>query len=550
MRFEIQTRCGFMLNCKAAFQLFLAGIIGLLSACATLPVPTVRPPTAVPTVKLPTATPVLTDTPAPTFTTTPTTTTAPSATRAATSTASPTPITYDRSSRAILIEADVWGGSDAPSRDSHVPIFRLYGDGYVVFAGVSTLPSTGLDAMVRVGRLSDGEIQLLLTYLNQAGFFALKDSYEPRPKPADMPTAFISVYLNKLKTATVYAPNADSTPQVFTDAFTRIVRTVPADSQTYPVNDGFLQATEAGSVGNLLGRDGLVDWAGIGVKLSDAIEGITVSGNTFQQIARLRANKSASTLYREGDRVYLVRFEPNLPRVVHLTDVLNRILIAPREFDGRVFDIVGYYRGVNVYGEARGTPANRNDWVIADESGAMFVTGAAPQGADVWTVVRLRAAVVYNRNGTSYLEARRVDNISSGSSQIPSTMVPTASATPTSTATPSPSATPTLPPITSADAAVAMIQMRFPEYAKIQKASAGLIGASSDIKIFDRGEGWEIVFVDGWGDCMAGCINNRYIYFSASKNGRITKVGEYTRIYNATTNAHETSGVPMWGVPK
>jgi len=31
------------------------------------------------------------------------------------------------------------------------------------------------------------------------------------------------------------------------------------------------------------------------------------------------------------------------------------------------------------------------------------------------------------------------------------------------------------------------------------------------------------------------------------KDGRITKVGEYARVYNESANSFTTSGVPMWG---
>jgi hypothetical protein len=256
----------------------------------------------------------------------------------------------------------------------------------------------------------------------------------------------------------------------------------------------------------------------------------------------LRADKPTAILFREGDRAYRARFEPRLPRAVYLSDSLGMILNAPREFDGRIFDIVGYYRGWNLYGEARGNPVTRNDWIIADDGGAMYVTGASVRGldpgsrSDAWTAVRLTAKVVYVRLGTSYLEARRVENLT------PETPTPPAQASPAATATPM--------GIASADAAIAAVQARFPEMAKIKKAAPMSIGATTDIKIFDRGEGWEIAFVEGWGDCPAGCINNRYYYFSVRKDGRITKVGEYTRIYNESANSFTTTGVPMWGVPR
>jgi hypothetical protein len=453
-----------------------------------------------------------------------------------------TPFPYERNPRALLIEADVWGEPGTNLRDAHVPLFRLYGDGFVIFAGANAPLSTGLDAVVRTGRLSENEIHNLLAYLNQIAFLNLKEYYEPRPKPADAPTAYITVYQTKAKTVRVYAPAHESTPPAFADALKRILLTTPVDAQTFTPTDGYLQATDAGAITNFTVKDNVIDWAIPGVKLADAANGSVVNGSAYAQIVALRADKPSATLFREGERAYRVRFEPRLPRAVYLTDVMGMILNAPREFGGRTFEIVGYYRGWNLYGEARGTPVTRNDWTIVDDSGAMYVTGASVRGldpgsrADAWTVVRLTARVVYVRLGTSYLEARRVENL------IPETPTPLAQASPASTATPS--------GITTADAAIAAVQARVPEMAKIKKTAPGIIGATTDIKVFDRGEGWEIAFVEGWGDCMAGCINNRYYYFSVRKDGRITKVGEYARIFNDATNSYTTSGVPMWGVPR
>jgi hypothetical protein len=506
-------------------------------ACAPRPIPTMTlaTPTAIPS-----ATPTRTLTPVPSST--PTEIALATPVPFVTPTLVGTPLAYERNPRAILIEADVWGESAAGLRDAHVPLFRLYGDGLVIFAGANAPLSTGLDAVVRTGRLSENEIHNLLAYLNQIAFLNLKDYYEPRPKPADAPTAYISVYQTKAKTVRVYAPNHESTPQAFSDALKRILLATPADAQTFTPGDGYLQATDAGAITNFAAKDNVVDWSLSSIKLADADNGVTVNGSAYAQIVAWRAEKPTATLFREGERAYRVRFEPRLPRAVYLTDVLGMILNAPREFDGRIFEIVGYYRGWNLYGEARGTPVTRNDWTIADDGGAMYVTGASARGldpgsrADAWTLVRLTARVVYVRLGTSYLEARRVENLT------PETPTPPLQASPAATATPA--------GIASADAAITAVQARFPEMAKIKKAAPGIIGATTDIKIFDRGEGWELAFVEGWGDCMAGCINNRYYYFSVRKDGRITKVGEYARVFNEATNTYQTSGVPMWGVPR
>lgn len=521
-------------------------LVWVLAACARAPVPTSDQPTATltgtatatraaPFATVPLAVSAQQVTPAPVAATgipLPTTVPTPFPTLLP-STPQPdqTLVAFDRDPRGILVEADVSGGSMTVPRGAHVPIFRLYGDGLVVFAGERTPLSTGLDAVVRIGYLSDSDIQNLLGYLNQSGFFSLNGFYQPRPAPADQVTGRITVYLNKAKTVRVYGPGLPGTPQSFSDAFARIAQAVPADARNYVPMDGYLLSQAAGSTSDFRAAV-FQPWpAEAGTRLADATDGVIVSGSAYSNIASLVARTAINTLYREGDRVYRVEFSPNLPRAVHLTDWIGPILEAPREFDGRVFDIVGYFRGANLFGEARGSGPTRSDWVISDDGGAIIVTGPAPTGlqlasrADAWSLIRLRAAVVYVRNGTSYLEARRAEVLSSN-----------------------PSSTPLL--IANLEGAVAAVKSRFPEMAKIKPAGTSLIGGSTDLKSFERGDGWDLVFSEGWGDCPAGCINNRYTYFSVKKDGRVQKIGEFSRVFNSASNSFDTAGTSLWGVPK
>lgn len=521
-------------------------VVVLPAACARAPVPTSDQPTATrtgtatATRALPAATVAV---PVPTQQTAPVPVTAtgiPLPTIAATpfstlppSTSQPeqTVIAYDRDSRGLLLEADVTGGLSPVPRGAHVPTFRLYGDGLVVFAGERTPLSTGLDAVVRIGYLSDSTIQGLLGYLNEVGFFSLNAFYQPRPTPPDLVTERITVYLTNAKTVRVYGPGVPGTPQSFSNAFARIAQTVPADAKIFTPADGYLVSQAAGSAADFRAAV-FQSWpTEVGIRLVDATDGVVVSGSAYSNIAGLVARTSLNTLYREGDRVYRVQFSPNLPRAVHLTDWIGTILEAPREFDGRVFDIVGYFRGRNLLGEARGSGPTRNDWVIMDDGGAMFVTGPVPSGleslsrADAWSIVRLRAAVVYVRSGTSYLEARRVETVLSN-----------------------PSSTQLLIP--NLEAAVAAVKSRFPEVAKVQSVGPGVIGATTDIKSLERGDGWDLVFIERWGDCPSGCMNDRYVYFSVKKDGRVQKVGEFSRVFNSASNSFDTIGTSLWNVPK
>jgi hypothetical protein len=426
---------------RVAFAFLL---VSLVSACAPVPVPTqtlvIPTLTELPVTPSPTstqtATPVATETPVIQARATASITPPPSVVPAITA-----PVEYDHNPRALLIEADVTTAETAVLSDMHVPLWRLYGDGLVVFAGDRTPLSTGLDAVVRVGHLSSGEIQTLLAFLDRAGFFKLGDSYQPRPVAADAQTAHISIYLNRVKTVTVLDPNSDATPQGFADAFARVIQTVPTDAQVFVPPDAYLQATDAGTLSNLGAKDLLTDWAVPGVRLADTTEGSTISGITQTLVGAIISNNPA-TLFGDGSRAWRVRFAPNLPRSVHLTDWVGVILEAPREFDGRTFDIVGYYRGANLFGEAGGNPpVTRSDWVIADDTGAIYVTGILPQGldpsarSDAWSIVHVTARVVYVRLGTSHLQAQRVEVLARSAPTPTPTMTFSASATITSTRT-------------------------------------------------------------------------------------------------------------------
>lgn len=105
-------------------------------------------------------------------------------------------------------------------------------------------------------------------------------------------------------------------------------------------------------------------------------------------------------------------------------------------------------------------------------------------------------------------------------------------------------------PLANSDAAIKAAQARFPDLGMIKPAPALSLGASTDIKLFERSDGWDLVFWQGSGDCPAGCIDNRYTYVTVKKDGRIDKVGEYARVYDAETNSFKTTGTPMWGMPK
>lgn len=119
----------------------------------------------------------------------------------------------------------------------------------------------------------------------------------------------------------------------------------------------------------------------------------------------------------------------------------------------------------------------------------------------------------------------------------------------TATPMPTPTAVPQ-PTINSANEAIALAQLQFPKLKDIKQTPRGTIGASTQITVKEQADGWQLIFWQGEGDCMAGCINHHFWYVAVSKSGLASLAGEYMREYDGGSNAFKTNGQPMWGVPQ
>lgn len=85
---------------------------------------------------------------------------------------------------------------------------------------------------------------------------------------------------------------------------------------------------------------------------------------------------------------------------------------------------------------------------------------------------------------------------------------------------------------------IALIKAQYPEVAGIKT-----IGKSMGINSKKDPDGWRLRFWQGWGDCEAGCINDREWYFKVTLNGQVTKVGEWERIHNSRKNSFDEKGI-------
>lgn len=330
-------------------------------------------------------------------------------------TATPRPrIAYDHAPAALIVEADTLGEGRPPTSESHVPTLRLYGDGFMVYAGEPALAHLGTDAIVMTGHLSEGEVQDILWFIHEVGFFDLE---EPDQRfPADADTAHITVHLaDKSHHVRVYAPDSEGAPEAFTRVYERLTEVRPADAAPFEPDWGTLYARPfAAQVSDV------VRWPEeMGVNLADAAIGIPLQGETFKQVRHLLSGRPSRQAYGQGDDLYQVWLRVDWPRRLPLSHLLGRVLESPREFQRREVTVVGYYRGWDLLGEANALPpVTRSDWVIADATGAIYVSAASAipadlpagpgSGNDLWRVLRLSGVVRLTAEGQPYLEADRV----------------------------------------------------------------------------------------------------------------------------------------------
>ncbi|MGC9334357.1 MAG: hypothetical protein ACP5JJ_09435 [Anaerolineae bacterium] len=100
-------------------------------------------------------------------------------------------LTYPAEAGYLLVEADTAGGLVPRAfAENHIPAFRLYGDGRVVWTD-----KEGPGMSVWEGHLSQEEVQDLLAWMADEGFFRLDDFYTVENPPTDLPTQCIRVYL-------------------------------------------------------------------------------------------------------------------------------------------------------------------------------------------------------------------------------------------------------------------------------------------------------------------------------------------------------------------
>ena len=94
---------------------------------------------------------------------------------------------YDDRPGVLIVEADTYGGLMPPLSGKHVAELSIHGDGLVVLAEDEESPVVGTDRWVTTGHMDHEELQELLAFIVESGFFSLDDLYAPRPAGSARP---------------------------------------------------------------------------------------------------------------------------------------------------------------------------------------------------------------------------------------------------------------------------------------------------------------------------------------------------------------------------
>jgi hypothetical protein len=104
--------------------------------------------------------------------------------------------------------------------------------------------------------------------------------------------------------------------------------------------------------------------------------------------------------------------------------------------------------------------------------------------------------------------------------------------------------------ISTASEAIRAVQAQYKEVSQIKPNLTPQPFVPDRVAVNDYEDRWDLVFVTGSGDCPSGCLNNYYWYFSVWKDGKIEKIGEFSREFISSSNSYEEKGTPLWGVPR
>jgi hypothetical protein len=231
----------------------------------------------------------------------------------------PVSLEYNHSAGALVIEADTFGGLEPPSRGRHVPEVSVYGDGVVVLATEDQDPRAGIDRAVTIGYLEEAELDELLVFIADSGFFGLDDRYMPSPALADMPWRRVIVNLvGGTKTVSIYPFDYSDAPAAFSTTYEEILGIRPANPQIFIPSSGTLSATDLGPIDDLpAGQASQVapwDTPLLGIALPEVVAGIHLEGEQYGAVEEFLLRYPAGQLFGSQEGwAYQAVLEADLP---------------------------------------------------------------------------------------------------------------------------------------------------------------------------------------------------------------------------------------------
>lgn len=231
----------------------------------------------------------------------------------------PISLGYEHSSGALVIEADTYGGLMHPAMGRHVPELSIYGDGLVVLGREAETVMVATDRTVMTGHMGGDELNQLLSFIADQGFFQLDKRYVPSPAVADMPERHVTVnLLHTSKTVSVYPFDFADAPGAFESVYERLADVHPADAAEFTPASGTLTSTDLGPIDDLPSgqRSQVAPWDTplLGITLGEAVQGAQLEGDQFGIVHEFLLRYPPGQLFgsQEG-RAYRVLLEADFP---------------------------------------------------------------------------------------------------------------------------------------------------------------------------------------------------------------------------------------------
>ena len=77
-------------------------------------------------------------------------------------------------------------------------------------------------------------------------------------------------------------------------------------------------------------------------------------------------------------------------------------------------------------------------------------------------------------------------------------------------------------PVTTPEAAAALVLASDSRFTGIKPKNPDLIGGCCFYEVTPKGDGYTVMVEIGWGDCPAGCINRHHWFYTVTSDGTVT----------------------------